>query len=261
MRDTLEDEERALKLFNSADGYKAVRRELGALRKIHHPNVVEVFWADKTSAGDWYLVTEFIEGDSLVDFANGKKHLPDREALDVVMDLLAALVAFHPDAVRLRQLDARNREEGLSEAEFAEWMRLKDHALIHRDIKPHNVMLTRGGAKLLDFNIASRFDDEVRTLSGTPPYQPPDAYRARWDVSTDLFAVGVILYQLLCDCHPYPNSQPVFTEPVIDPGTVRPDLHPKLAAFLKKACAPDGDKRFRTAEEMRQALHTIRAGL
>jgi hypothetical protein len=62
VRDDVESKERAFKIFNSAAGDEAVRREIGALREIHHPNVVEVFWAGQTSAGDWYLVTEFIEG-------------------------------------------------------------------------------------------------------------------------------------------------------------------------------------------------------
>src|SRR5262249_10894317 len=83
VRDDVEDEERALKLFDSAAGYEAVRREIGALRKIHHPNVVKVFWADQTRLGDWYLITEFIDGEPLSEFANGKKHLRDREAVDV----------------------------------------------------------------------------------------------------------------------------------------------------------------------------------
>ena len=60
VRDHVEGEERALKLFDSVAGYEAVRREIGALRRIDHPNVVQVFWADRTDAGDWYLITEFI---------------------------------------------------------------------------------------------------------------------------------------------------------------------------------------------------------
>jgi serine/threonine protein kinase len=262
VRDDVEDEERALKLFNSAAGYQAVRREIGALRKIHHPHVVQVFWAGKTTAGEWYLITEFIEGESLGEFVTGKRCLRDREAVDVALDLLDALVAFHPDAARLKQLDAKNRESGLSEAEFGEWMELRDKGLVHRDIKPLNVMLTRTGAKLLDFNIASRVGDPVRTQSGTPPYQPPDADLTRWDVSPDLFAVGVLLYQLLCNGqHPFPNAMPMADELVIDPRTIRPDLNPDLVEFLIKACAPANPERFSTATGMRFALQNVRTGL
>jgi serine/threonine protein kinase len=262
VRDEVEEEERALKLFNSAVGYEAVRREIGALRKIHHPNVVEVFWAGKTKAGDWYLLTEFVDGESLGEFAAGQKPFRDREALDVILDVLNALVAFHPDSDRLEQLDAKNREEELTQAELDEWMELKDQGLVHRDIKPLNVVLTRTGAKLLDFNIASRVGDPVYTQAGTPPYQPPDPDLTRWDVSTDLFAVGVMLYQLLCNGHhQYPNSRPMVAEPVIDPRTFRSDLNPGLAEFLVKACAPTRADRFSTAAEMQRILCDIHADL
>jgi hypothetical protein len=233
VRDDVEDKERALKLFATAAGHEAVRREIGALREIRHPNVVEVFWAGQTKAGDWYLIIEFIAGESLEEFVTGERNLRDREALDVALDLLDALAAFHPDA------------EG--------------RGLIHRDIKPRNVMLTRTGVKLLDFNIASRVGDPVHTQSGTPPYQPPDADFTSWDASTDLFAVGVLLYQLLCNGgHPYPNALPVIDGPVTDPRTIRQDLGPDLAEFLIKACAPASRDRFATAAEMQLALRGIR---
>ena len=231
VRDEVEGKERALKLFNTAAGHEAVRREIGALREIHHRNVVQVFWAGQTGAGEWYLITEFIDGESLEEFVTGKRNLRDREAVDVALDLLEALVAFHP-------------------------------GLIHRDIKPRNVMLTRAGAKLLDFNIASRFGDPVHTQSGTPPYQPPDADLTHWDVSTDLFAVGVLLYQLLCNGgHPYQNAMPVLDAVVTDPRAFRSDLDPELAQFLVKACAPASGDRFCAATEMRFALRDIRAHL
>jgi hypothetical protein len=262
VHDDIEGEERALKLFESAAGHEAVRREIGALRKIHHPNVIEVFWAGRTNAGDWYLITEFIDGESLDEFVTGKRRLRDREAVDVALDLLAALVAFHPDSARLKQLDAKRREGDLPEAESREWMELRDKGLVHRDIKPRNVVLTRTGAKLLDFNIASRVGDPVHTHSGTPPYQPPDASPTRWDVSTDLFAVGVLLYQLLCNGHhPFPNAMPMADEPVTDPRAIRSDLDPDLAGFLIKACAPASVDRFSTAADMQLALRNIRADL
>jgi serine/threonine protein kinase len=262
VRDDVEGEERALKLFNNAVGYDAVRRELRALRKIRHPHVVEVFWASKTGAREWYLITEFIYGARLDEFIGETKCLRDREAVDVALDLLEALVAFHPDSARLGELDAKRRQGDLSEADYYEWRELSEHGLVHRDIKPRNVILTRSGAKLLDFNIASRVGDPVMTQSGTPPYQPPDADLTRWEVTPDLFAVGVILYELLCDGHhPYPNARPMVDEPVIDPRKIRPDIRANLADFLIKACAPAKADRFSTAAEMRNALRNIRADL
>jgi hypothetical protein len=230
VRDDFEGEERALKLFDTAVSDETVRREIGALRKIDHPNVVKVFWVGKTGTGNWYLITEFIDGESLDEFVTGRRRLRDREAVDVALDLLDALIAVHP--------------------------------LVHRDIKPLNVMLTRTGAKLLDFNIASRVGDPVHTHSGTPPYQPPDADLTRWDVSTDLFAVGVLLYRLLCDGqHPFPDARPRFDAPVIDPRTIRVDLDADLAEFLVKACAPTSADRFSTAADMRLALRELRTEL
>ncbi len=260
--DDVEGEERAFKLFDSAAGYDAVRREIAALRKVRHPHVVEVYWAGKTGDGDWYLITEYIDGQSLDRYATGKEHLRDREAVDVALDVLDALVAIHPDSVRLSELDRKRRDEELSEAEYEEWRELQDKGLVHRDIKPLNVMLTRSGAKLLDFNIASRVGDPVHTQSGTPPYQAPDADLTRWDVSTDLFAVGVMLYELLCNGqHPYPAAKPMPDEAIIDPTTIRSDLDRSLADFVRRACASDRETRFQTAAEMEAELREVRAGL
>jgi len=263
VRDELEGAERAFKLFDSAAGYEAVRRELGALRKVNHSRVVEVYWAAKTTAGHWYLIAEYIDGVSLDEYVSGERRLQDREAVDVALDVLDALVAIHPDSGRLDELAGKRCDgEELSPAEFAEWQELRDSGLVHRDIKPHNVMLTRTGAKLLDFNIASRVGDPVYTQSGTPPYQSPDADFGHWDVSTDLFAVGVMLFELLCNGeHPYPGSQPAADQDVIDPKSIRPEIADDLAAFLRKSCAPERGQRFTTAVEMKDQLTAIRSSM
>lgn len=259
VRDVVEGEERALKLFDNAAGYDAVRREISALRKVHHPNVVKVIWADRTDQGEWYLITEYVEGELLADYATGKKHLRDREAIDVALDVLDALIAIHPDTERLEALDRKKREGEITGEEYEELMSVSENALVHRDIKPQNIMLTRSGAKLLDFNIASRVGDPVKTVSGTPPYQPPDADLTRWDVSTDLFAVGVTLYELLCDGeHPYPNARPTVDGDVRDPRDFRPNLSECFSAFLKKSCAPNREARFQTAADMRTELEALR---
>lgn len=260
--DTVEEEVRALKLFDSAAGYDAVRREIGALRKVHHPNVVQVIWADKTEQGEWYLIMEYLDGELLADYAMGTKQLRDREAVDVALDVLGALTAIHPDTERLDALDQKKREGEISGDEYDELMSLSENALVHRDIKPQNIMLTRSGTKLLDFNIASRVGDPVRTVSGTPPYQSPDANLTRWDVSTDLFAVGVTLYELLCDGeHPYPQARPLGGVDPRDPRQFRSDLNEGLAEFLMRACASERSERFQTATEMRSALDAARSSL
>jgi serine/threonine protein kinase len=262
VRDVVEGEERALKLFDNAAGYDAVRREIGALRKVDHPNVVKVIWADHTDQGEWYLIMEYIESELLADYATGKKQLRDREAIDVALDALDALTAIHPDTERLDALDHKKREGEITGEEYDELMSLIENALVHRDIKPQNIMLTRSGAKLLDFNIASRVGDPVKTVSGTPPYQPPDADLTRWDVSSDLFAVGVTLYELLCDGeHPYPNARPALDVEPRDPRQLRRDLNEDLANFLVRACAPERSARFQTAVEMRAALASARSSL
>lgn len=262
VRDTVEGEERALKLFGNAAGYEAVRREISALRKVHHPNVVQVIWADRTELGEWYLILEYIEGELVSDYTVGKKQMRDREAIDVALDVLSALTAIHPDSERLDELDLKRREGEISSEEYVELMAMSENALVHRDIKPQNIMVTRSGAKLLDFNIASRVGDPVRTVSGTPPYQPPDADLTRWDVSTDLFAIGVTLYELLCDGqHPYPQARPMLDVAPRDPRQSRKDLSEELANFLIKACAPERTARFQTATEMKVALEQARASL
>ncbi|OBI43924.1 TIGR02688 family protein [Mycobacterium kyorinense] len=262
VRDVVEGEQRALKLFDSAAGYDAVRREVGALRKVDHPNVVKVIWADRTDHGEWYLIMEYVDGESLADYVDGSRHLRDREAVDVALDVLDALAAFHPDTERIEVLNHKKSEGEISAEEYDELMSLHEKALVHRDIKPQNIMLTRAGAKLLDFNIASRVGDPVKTVSGTPPYQPPDADLTRWDVSTDLFAVGVTLYELLCDGqHPYPHARPTLDADPRDPRQFRGDLAAGLAEFLEKACARDRKNRFQTAAEMRAALVALRSTL
>ena len=261
VRDVVEGVVRALKVFETAAGYEAVRREIGALRKVNHPNVVQVIWADRTDQGEWYLVLEYLEGELLADYASGKKKLRDREAVDVALDVLSALVAIHPDSARLDELDEKKRGD-LSSEEYDEFLSMSENALIHRDVKPQNIMLTRVGAKLLDFNIASRVGDPVLTRSGTPPYQPPDADLTRWDVATDLFAVGVTLYELVCDGeHPYPDARPMLGVEPRDSRKFRSDLNGVLADFLLKACANERTKRFETAAEMKTALEVVRAGL
>jgi uncharacterized protein (TIGR02653 family) len=251
--DRVEGVERALKLFTSQRGDDAVRRELAFLRRIDHPHVLKVYWADQTPDGVWYLVTELVEGELLEKYVHDDE-LKIEQILSLGDDLLGALEAMHPADERIEELKTGE----LSEEEFAELQELQAAGFVHRDIKPNNLMLTPAGVKVLDFNIASRVGDRVMTRSGTEPYQPPDVGETTWNVSTDLFATGVVLYELICGEHPYTNAWPRLDEMPRNPRQFRADVPSDLASFLVKACAPLSEERFPTARAMRSALAACR---
>lgn len=252
----LDDQEYALKVFNAKVPYENVQREISLLRTIEHPHIVRAIWADRTSAGQWYLVTELIRGESLDAYAEGRKRLSVAEAVDVVCQLLSALEAIHPDSDRMEELKQKGE---LSAEEFDEWELLKNRGIVHRDIKPQNLVLTNEGVKLIDFNISSKVGQPVVTLSGTPRYQSPDITPAleTWDASPDLFAAGIVLFELLCCEHPYDEGQPRLDRIPRNPRDFREDLAPALADVIVRSCAPHRGDRFHNARDMRIALEEI----
>ena len=100
-------------------------------------------------------------------------------------------------------------------------------------------------------------------MRGTPPYQSPDIIPGAeaWDVSSDLFAAGVVLYLLVCHEHPYENWEPRLGRQPRDPRAFRTELPAEFADFLVKACAPERQERFVSASEMRAALKAASQGL
>ncbi len=253
----IDDREYTLKVFIPRESFDLVKREVDFLQTVDHPNVVKVVWADQTPDGRWYLVTELIEGNSLESNAYDGELLSIPEVIDIGRSLLSALVAIHPDADRLRAL--RSLSDHTPE-QFDEIQELEHSGVVHRDVKPQNLIRARDGRiVLIDFNIASRAGDAVMTMSGTPPYQAPDIDYTQWDPSTDLFAAGVTLYELASQHHPYENDTPSVHGEPRDPRQFRSDLPAPLARFLVRACAPMRTERFVTAQEMLSALDAAAA--
>ncbi len=250
--DILEEKPMAVKVIDSPGSFDRVRREVGVLRKIQHPNVVQVYWTDRTEDQRFYIASELVKGTVVQEFIDDPdKRLTDGKAIELVVELLDALIEIHPDETRIEEL----RSGQMSRDEFAELQELQDAGFVHRDVKPSNMILSDSGVlKLLDFNIASTVGDPVLTQSGTGPYQAPDASFESWDVSTDLFAAGVVLYQLLTREHPYEGMQPRVDAEPRNPRTFRPDLSPALINLLLRAVAPRREERFESAKALRVAL-------
>jgi serine/threonine protein kinase len=200
-------------------------REAKTMARIADPNVVQIYFIGELS-GRPYLVMEFIEGEDLSDVLKREGRLPPKEAL------------------RLLALAAR----GLHAAHKA--------GVIHRDIKPANLIRTReGGIKITDFGIALAQDGASKltgtgAIVGTPGYLSPEACLGNTlDARSDIYSLGVVLYELLVGRLPYRNSSPLSMMMEIVQADV-PDLlavdrsfDPALAALLRTMLAKDPQQR------------------
>ena len=222
-------------------------REARLIASLSHPNVVTMFDFGTEPDGTLYMVQELLVGDAL------RRALPvltPRALVAVVLELLSALGAAHA------------------------------LGLVHRDVKPENVMLLQGWTpdglrprvKLLDFGIARQVgaDDDAARLTtagaifGTPAYMAPEQAQGALhvDARADLYAVGVILYEGLAGRPPYTGANALALlvqvlagrRPPLEPRTPVP---PTLKAIVDRALATDPAARFQSAEEMSRALSTL----
>ncbi len=220
------------------------RREADVVSRLDHPCIVRLLDQGAEDDDGPYIVFELVEGTNLKALIRQEGHLAPAEAASIASQVARGLELAHRSGI------------------------------VHRDIKSHNILVTGSGvATLTDFGIARLLDGmqdgltRTGTVLGTSDYLAPEQARGLGvDGRTDVYALGIVLYECLTGELPFPADTPMAValrqvrDPMPDPRTVRPDVPAYLAAIVARACEKDPDARFTSALDMADALVDVPSG-
>src|SRR5918997_2815064 len=210
------------------------RREASSAAGLQHAGIVGIFDRGEWD-GTYYIAMEFIEGRTLKEIIRERGPAPPEAAIDVALQILRAVRFAHR------------------------------HGVIHRDIKPHNVLIDADGrVKVTDFGIARAGASdmtETGSIMGTAQYLSPEQAQGRpVDARADLYAIGIVLYELLTGRVPFDADSPVtvalmqVNEAPPPPRAIVPEIPPSLDAVVLRALEKDPARRFSDADEFIAAL-------
>ena len=220
-------------------------REAQLAASIGHKNICEVIDSGTHESGAPYLVMPMLEGQSLYGLMkSGALSGSEDKVSKIICQTLSALAAAH------------------------------DAGIVHRDLKPDNIFVTSGGdgedfVKLLDFGVSKMLSPKSGsvytkegTLLGTPAYMAPEQAKGRKSIDhrIDIYAMGVILYEIMTGQKPYRGDSPketvfeIITKPFLSPGRINPTITEEMEKVIHKAMAKDPRARFGSALEMQKAF-------
>jgi serine/threonine-protein kinase len=219
--------------FTADDDYvERFRREARSVAQLSHPNIVTVIDRGDQD-GRQFIVFEYVDGENLKSLVEREGPLPEVDAIRLTLQVARALGFAH------------------------------EHGLVHRDVKPQNVLLNGNGeAKVTDFGIARSLEvhgglTQTGTVLGTSDYIAPEQARgARVDAQSDIYSLGAVLYELLTGDVPFPGDNFVavamrhINEPPPSVRERRPDVSPRLDAAIRRAMAKDPRDRFGSMDEL-----------
>src|SRR5262245_21486893 len=217
------------------------RREAQAAANLNNPNIVGIYdWGQE--AGTYFIVMEYVEGRSLRDLIRSEGPLDPNQAAEIAAEIAAALAFAHRSGV------------------------------VHRDVKPGNVLITRAGnVKVTDFGIARAGTSDGLTqtgsVMGTATYfSPEQAQGLAVDGRSDVYALGVVLYEMVTGVAPFTGDSPVSVaykhvrEDAVPPSQRNADIPPDLETIIMTALAKDPAQRYQTADDLRADLLRFRRG-
>jgi serine/threonine-protein kinase len=212
-------------LADDPDRLARFRKEVAAARRVSHPNVCRVHDIAE-AAGTAFLTMEFIDGENLASVVKRLGRVPEEKGVEIARQLCSALAAVH------------------------------DQGLLHRDLKPVNAMLDgRGRVRLTDFGLAAvAVDLNVSDLrAGTPLYQSPEQLRGTdVTVRSDLFALGLVLYEVFTGKRAYPDAKR--DVPPSTPSSHVSGLNPAVERVILRCLEPEPSRRPRSANEVLAGL-------
>jgi len=217
-----------IKEFAGKEGVNDFLHSASCQLKLHHESVIEAFEIF-TQAECYFLVEEFIKGKTLDKiFDESSEPLLEPKVVEWAVEICDAL----------------------------EYLHNFNPPIIHRDIKPTNILIAEDGRlKLTDFSIACRY--RSRDAIGTPNYAPPEQYRGEAEHRSDLYALGATIYHLLTkttEFYEKLNDNYLYPGPVLPPRQKNPQISPDVEEVILKAMQPEPEKRFASVMEMKQAL-------
>src|SRR3954463_15364658 len=236
----------ALKLLNDRHAnddqfVERFRREAQSAAGLNHPNIVSIFDRGQTE-GTYYIAMEYLDGRTLKELLVRNGPTPVPIAIDTARQILGAIAFAHRNGI------------------------------VHRDIKPHNIVVRKDGRlKVTDFGIARSGASqmtEAGSIVGTAQYLSPEQARgAPVDARSDLYSLGIVMYEMLTASVPFTGDAPVeiamkhLTAVPDPPSALREDIPHDLDAVVMRALAKDPEQRYGSAEEMDADLARVARGV